>query len=48
MRIDDRIETGGDPAGAVSVYLHMFQNQTENGWAELQQILDTDERVTIR
>ena len=29
-------------------YLHMFQNQTENGWAELQQILDTDERVTIR
>ena len=36
------------PAGAVSVYLHMFQNQTEEGWPELQEILDNDERVTIR
>ncbi len=36
------------PAGAVSVYLQMFQNQTENGWAELQAILDSDERVTIK
>lgn len=36
------------PAGAVSVYLHMFQNQTEEGWPELQEILDTDPRVTIK
>ncbi len=36
------------PAGAVSIYLHMFQNQTEEGWPELQEILDTDTRVTIR
>ncbi|MGN0829394.1 MAG: hypothetical protein ACI4PZ_06740 [Akkermansia sp.] len=36
------------PAGAVSIYLHMFQNQTETGWPELQAILDGDERVTIR
>ena len=36
------------PAGAVSVYLHMFQNQTEEGWPELQDILDNDERVTIK
>lgn len=35
-------------AGAVSVYLHMFQNQTEEGWPELQEILDSDPRVTIR
>ena len=36
------------PAGAVSVYLHMFQNQTEEGWPELQAILDNDERITIK
>ena len=36
------------PAGAVSLYLHMFQNQTEEGWPELQEILDNDPRVTIR
>ncbi len=36
------------PAGAVSVYLQMFQNQTENGWAELQAIIDSDERVTLK
>lgn len=36
------------PAGAVSIYLHMFQNQTEEGWPELQEILDNDPRVTIR
>ena len=36
------------PAGAVSVYLHMFQNQTEEGWPELQEILDNDSRVTIK
>ncbi len=36
------------PASAVSVYLQMFQNQTENGWDELQQILDSDERVTLK
>lgn len=36
------------PAGAVSIYLHMFQNQTPAGWPELQAILDNDSRVTIR
>jgi hypothetical protein len=30
------------------VYLHMFQNQTEEGWPELQDILDNDERITIK
>ncbi len=35
-------------AGAVSVYLHMFQNQTEKGWAELQEVLDNDPRVTLK
>jgi len=36
------------PAGAVSIYLHMFQNQTDEGWPELREILDNDPRVTIR
>ncbi|MBR4108560.1 MAG: hypothetical protein IKK45_07745 [Akkermansia sp.] len=36
------------PAGAVSIYLQMFQNQTETGWPELQAILDSDPRVTIK
>ncbi len=36
------------PAGAVSVYLQMFQNQTETGWPELQAIIDSDERVTLK
>ena len=36
------------PAGAVSVYLQMFQNQTETGWQELQEIIDADERVTLK
>ncbi len=36
------------PAGAVSVYLQMFQNQTETGWQELQAIIDSDERVTLK
>ena len=44
--VDSLFETY--PAGAVSVYLHMFQNQTETGWPELQAILDNDERVTIK
>ncbi len=44
--VDSLFETY--PAGAVSVYLQMFQNQTESGWAELQEILDSDERVTIK
>lgn len=34
--------------GAVSLYLHMFQNQTPTGWAELQELLDNDPRVTIK
>ena len=37
-----------NPAGAASVYLHMFQNQTEEGWPELQDILDNDPRVTLK
>ena len=44
--VDSLFETY--PAGAVSVYLHMFQNQTEEGWPELQAILDNDERITIK
>lgn len=36
------------PAGAVSLYLHMFQNQTPDGWAELQELLDNDPRITIK
>ena len=35
------------PAGTVSLYLHMFQNQTPSGWAELQEVLDSDPRVTL-
>ena len=31
-----------------SDYDEIVQNQTETGWPELQAILDTDERVTIR
>ncbi len=37
-----------NPAGVVSVYLQMFQNQTDNGWTELQEILDTEPRFTLR
>ncbi len=36
------------PAGAVSVYLQMFQNQTETGWQELQELIDSDERITLK
>lgn len=36
------------PAGLVSLYLQMFQNQTAGGWSELQQLLDTDPRITLR
>lgn len=36
------------PAGTVSLYLHMFQNQTPEGWVELQEVLDSDPRITIR
>lgn len=36
------------PAGAVSIYLHMFQNQTETGWPELAALLESDERVTLK
>jgi hypothetical protein len=35
-------------AGAASVYLQMFQMQTEEGWAELAEVLANDPRVTIR
>ncbi len=37
-----------NPAGVVSVYLQMFQNQTDNGWTELQEILDSEPRFTLR
>ena len=36
------------PAGTVSLYLHMFQNQTPKGWDSLQKVLDEDPRITIR
>lgn len=36
------------PAGVASVYLQMFQNQTENGWEALSYVLENDPRVTIR
>ncbi len=35
-------------AGVASVYLQMFQMQTEDGWDELADILANDPRVTIR
>ena len=50
----DKLKKGIDdlfakyPAGTVSLYLHMFQNQTPDGWTELQEILDTDPRITLR
>ena len=34
--------------GVASVYLQMFQLQTNKGWAELADILANDPRVTIR
>ncbi len=34
--------------GVASVYLQMFQLQTEDGWDNLADILANDERVTIR
>ncbi len=37
-----------NPAGVVSVYLQMFQNQTDTGWTELQEILDAEPRFTLR
>ena len=36
------------PAGVASVYLQMFQLQTEDGWDELADVLANDPRVTIR
>lgn len=36
------------PAGAVSIYLHMFQNQTPEGWPTVQAVLDNDPRITLR
>lgn len=36
------------PAGVASVYLQMFQLQTEDGWENLGKVLAEDERVTIR
>ena len=34
--------------GVASVYLQMFQLQTEDGWDELADVLANDPRVTIR
>lgn len=36
------------PAGVASIYLQMFQNQTETGWEALAFVLENDPRVTIR
>jgi len=36
------------PAGIASVYLQMFQNQTTKGWTELAEVLEADERFTLR
>ncbi len=36
-----------NPAGVVSVYLQMFQNQTPEGWSELQTILDAEPRFSL-
>lgn len=36
------------PAGVASVYLQMFQLQTEKGWENLAEVLEKDPRVTIR
>ena len=49
----DKLKKGIDdlfakyPAGTVSLYLHMFQNQTPEGWAELKDALDNDPRITL-
>lgn len=36
------------PAGVASVYLQMFQLQTNKGWESLTEILENDPRVTVR
>lgn len=36
------------PAGVASVYLHMFQLQTDKGWDNLAELLEKDPRVTVR
>lgn len=36
------------PAGVASVYLQMFQLQTEKGWETLADVLENDPRVTVR
>ena len=35
------------PQEEVAVYLHAFQMQTEDGWAELTQLLESDERLKL-
>ncbi len=36
------------PAGVASVYMQMFQLQTEKGWDTLAEVLEKDPRVTVR
>ena len=35
------------PPAEVTVYLHMFQRQTETGWPELAELLASDERLQV-
>jgi hypothetical protein len=36
------------PAAEVAVYLHMFQQQREGGWAEVARLLETDARLALK
>ena len=47
-RNSPKLWTNCYPAGVASVYLQMFQLQTEDGWEELAEVLANDPRVTIR
>lgn len=35
------------PAPEVTIYLHMFQHQTDDGWPALAEILDSDARLSL-
>ncbi|MEM0898043.1 MAG: hypothetical protein AAGJ79_14295, partial [Verrucomicrobiota bacterium] len=35
------------PAEEVAIYLHVFDGQRPNGWAELKEILENDERLAL-
>ena len=51
---EGKLETAVDglfekfPPEVVTIYLHVFQMQTPEGWSELEDLLGKDERLTIR